>query len=204
MRTVLYVDDDHDDRTLMIAAVARATPQFALKLQSTYYGTIDYLQNQSPFQDSGENPEPDLVLLDCSLGNFKGTDLIVWIRTKSNLKAMPIVMFSARTEDQVVRKCYAIGADYFIPKPRQGAQWVKIVKGIDACLRSPHPRLEKLAALAVRPDLSQQSLRRLLRANRARHQDAVKKRKELRMGIDLLLAEAKELRRKFPFKPKDR
>ena len=204
MRTILYVEDDPDDRKLMIAAMAKVAPRFALKVQSAYYETIDYLRHQPPFQDCNENPEPDLVLLDYSLGNFKGTDLLSWIRTKSEFRAMPVVMFSGSTQDDIVARCYALGADYFIAKPRQLEGWKNVVKSIDACLQSPRPLLRKLAPLAIRPDLSHQGLRRALRMNRAKHQASMKKQRELRMGIDLLLAEAKELRRKFPFKPKPR
>jgi two-component system, response regulator len=202
MRTILYVEDDPDDRKLMIAAMAKVAPQFALKVQSAYYETIDYLRHQPPFQDFGDNPEPDLVLLDYSLGTFRGTDLLSWIRTKSEFRAIPVVMFSGSTQDDIVAQCYALGADYFIAKPPRLEGWKSVVKSIDACLRSPCPQLKKLASLAIRPDLSHQGLRRALRINRAKHQVAMKKQRELRMGIDLLLAEAKELRKKFPFRKK--
>jgi hypothetical protein len=113
-------------------------------------------------------------------------------------------MFSGSAQDDIVAQCYALGADYFIAKPPRLEGWKSVVKSIEACLQSPCPLLKKLASLAIRPDLSHQQFRRALRINRAKHQMAMKKQRELRMGIDLLLAEAKELRRKFPFKPKAR
>ena len=158
MKTVLYVEDNFGDRELMMHAVNRAKPRFELRLQNDYCKIIAYLSNKGLFDNRRYFPPPDLVLLDYSIGNFKGTELLSWIRTKSERQTMPVVMFSGRTEEQIVAECYAMGANYFIAKSPQTTERLRLVSSLDACLQTIPPHVEKLAKLATSPGLSRWSL----------------------------------------------
>ena len=151
MRTVLYVEDDFNDRELMINAVNRAKPQFELRLQNDFDETLDYLRNRGLYEDRRSYQPPDLVLLDYSLGAFKGTDLLEWIRKKSKVQTLPVVMFSSNTDEQIVAECYALGASFFIAKTLQMTERLKLVYSLNLCLRTRPPLLEKLAELAISP-----------------------------------------------------
>ena len=164
MKTVLYVEDDLDDRERMMIAVAHGKPRFELRLQWDYDMIRDYIRSRRLFDHPRYFPPPDLVLLDYSLKNFKGTELLYWIRTQPETQALPVVMFSAGTEEHIVAECYELGANYFIAKPAQLAERVKLVNTLDACLQTMPPHLEKLSELALCPTLSRRSLTRELRA----------------------------------------
>jgi len=171
MQTVLYVEDDFNDRELMINAVNRAKPQFELRLQNDFGETLDYLRNQGLYEDRGYYQPPDLVLLGYSLGDFKGTDLLDWIRKKSKFQTLPVVMFSSNTDEQIVAKCYALSANCFIAKPFQTTERLRLVNCLvnclNVCLQTMPPRMEKLAELAIRPALPRRSLRREVREYRS-------------------------------------
>ena len=167
MRTVLYVEDDGDDRKLMMIAVTQRKPQFELRLQNDYHKVVDYLSNRGLFDDRRYFPPPDLVLLNYSLGTFKGTELLSWIRTRSELQTLPVVIVSANRDEQIVARCYAMGANYFIAKSAQTNEWLRLVNSLDACLQTIPPRMEELEELATSPALSLWSSRREARENPA-------------------------------------
>ena len=160
MKTVLYVEDNFADRELMIRVINQAKPRFELRLQDDYSKILDYLRNRGLFDNPRYFPPPDLVLLDYSVGNFKGTELLSWIRTKSERQTLPVVMFSGRTEEQIVAECYAMGANYFIAKSPQTTQRLRLVNSLDVCLQTMPPHVENLAELATSPTLSRWPLRR--------------------------------------------
>ena len=164
MRTVLYVGDDSGEHKLMMKAVTEGKLQFELRRQNDYCKILDYLSTRGLFDDRSYFPTPDLVLLDYSLGTFKGTQLLYWIRTQSQIQALPVVMFSGSTEGHIVAECYELGANYFIAKPAQMAERLKLVNSLDACLRAMPPSFENLSELAVCPALSRRSITRELRA----------------------------------------
>jgi two-component system response regulator len=164
MKTVLYVEDDLTDRELMMIAVAHGKPRFELRLQWDYKMIRDYIRSRGLFNHPKYFPPPDLVLLDYSLGTFKSTELLYWIRTQPETQALPVVMFSGNTEGHIVAESYELGANYFIAKPAQMAERLKLVNSLDACLRAMPPSFENLSELAVCPALSRRSITRELRA----------------------------------------
>jgi two-component system, response regulator len=196
MRTILYVEDDPYDRELMTHAVSTVNPGFELRIQEDYFQIIDYLRNQGAYEKRQYFPAPELVLLDYSLGDFKGTDLLFWIRTKSEFPSLPVVMYSGSTEDHIVAKCYAMGANSFIAKPDSATDLLNIVGALGACLQTSPPAMEKLEKFALWPSLARQSLTQELHQTRAERAASLKQQRELRMHVDRLGAELKDHRRK--------
>ncbi|MBW8733463.1 MAG: response regulator transcription factor [Asticcacaulis sp.] len=58
--------------------------------------------------------KPDLILLDLGLPDLDGNEVIESIRKFSNV---PIIVLTARTEDQQVVKALTLGADDYVTKP---------------------------------------------------------------------------------------
>ncbi len=78
--------------------------------------------------------KPDLMVCDCSLPDLTGVELLSDVRGSDDLRAMRILMTSdgERTEDVV--STLKFGADDFIGKPINMAEFLARV---DACLRRP-------------------------------------------------------------------
>src|SRR5512140_292609 len=56
----------------------------------------------------------DLVLLDLSLPGLSGVDICAWIRARSNV---PIIILSARMEEELKVAALDAGADDYVTKP---------------------------------------------------------------------------------------
>ena len=61
--------------------------------------------------------KPDLILLDWMLPQLSGLEVCRQIRRRPNTRDLPIIMVTARTEDQDAVRALDIGADDYIAKP---------------------------------------------------------------------------------------
>ena len=60
---------------------------------------------------------PDLVLLDISMPEVSGLDLLEFIRRRRDWNHVPVVMLSTEAADVTVDRALALGADGYITKP---------------------------------------------------------------------------------------
>ena len=159
---MLYVEDDAEHRELLRAAAKKCQAKFALAMAHGLYDAIDYLGGQAKYADRLHYPLPNFALVDYSLGSFKGTELVRWIRKQGKLSSLPVVMFSGHTEVAQMAECYAAGADYYIRKPFQFEDLLKIVRGLEASLEQNPPRVATLAEMAADPALDREALKTAL------------------------------------------
>jgi CheY-like chemotaxis protein len=73
------------------------------------YQTGDYNPNNAP--------RPGLVMLDLNLPGTDGRDLLCQIKRDSNLKTIPVVVFTTSNNPKDIEACYQKGANSYIVKP---------------------------------------------------------------------------------------
>jgi two-component system phosphate regulon response regulator PhoB len=79
---------------------------------------------------------PDLILLDWMLPNVSGIEVCRQLKTRSETKAVPIIMLSARTEEVDMVRGLETGADDYMTKPYSVAELMARVR---AQLRRSRP-----------------------------------------------------------------
>ncbi len=196
IKIVLYVEDDADHRELLRRAAKTCQAKFALAMANGLYDAIDYLGGQGKYADRRLYPLPSFALVDYSLGSFKGTELVRWIRKQGNLSSLPVVIFSGHTEVPQMAECYAAGADYYIRKPFRSEDLLKIVGGLEAALEHNPPRVASLAELGADPAVDSQALKTALNDGLA-YDPALREQAQARLAkLDLTMAVRKELLKK--------
>jgi len=60
---------------------------------------------------------PDLIILDISIPEVSGLDMVEFLRRRPESKNIPIVMLSSEAADTIVDKALELGADSYIRKP---------------------------------------------------------------------------------------
>jgi PAS domain S-box-containing protein len=71
---------------------------------------------------------PDLILCDISMPNMNGYDFYKTIKQIKSTSTIPLVFFSARTENEDIRAGMQLGADDYIIKPFDFFELLKVIK----------------------------------------------------------------------------
>lgn len=66
---------------------------------------------------SGEQPRPDLLLLDQRMPRMDGTETLRHIRQHPDLRSAIVCMLSSSDQDKLVREAYEAGANFYFVKP---------------------------------------------------------------------------------------
>ncbi len=64
-----------------------------------------------------ENYNPDLLLIDISLPDYNGMDLLKILRSDFRYKDLPVIVVTVASEQHLVEEAYSIGIDDYIVKP---------------------------------------------------------------------------------------
>ena len=90
-KTILYVDDDEDDRELFSEAIKSADPNIHLVFAENGLKAINYL-------DGVKQPEenlPCLIVLDLNMPYLDGKKTFEKIKTNPALEKIPVVIFTS-------------------------------------------------------------------------------------------------------------
>ena len=60
---------------------------------------------------------PDLIILDLTMPEVSGLDMVEFLRRRPESKNIPIVMLSSESADSILDKALELGADSYIMKP---------------------------------------------------------------------------------------
>jgi DNA-binding response OmpR family regulator len=76
--------------------------------------------------------KPSLVVLDVMMPEISGIDLCRYIREESDLKDLPVVMISAKSQPEDVEAGIEAGATVYLTKPVSKAELVKgVLQGLN-------------------------------------------------------------------------
>ncbi len=117
---ILLADDDTDD-CLFFKDALQDMPILTL-FTAVHDGEqlMQHLSNQT-------NKLPDILFLDLNMPRKNGFECLSEIKLNKKLQNIPVVVFSTSFEKEVVSQLYINGAQYFIRKPSEFAQFKKII-----------------------------------------------------------------------------
>jgi CheY-like chemotaxis protein len=130
--TVLHVDDDPNDTTLLQVACAKADVDFELQNIEDGSEVIEYLSGAGKYADRTLYRLPELVLLDLKMPRATGLEVLKWIRSHSRLKNLPVIVLSGSELGEDMSRAYAGGANSYLVKPSNFKSLVDLVKNIGA------------------------------------------------------------------------
>ena len=152
MKTLLFVDDNPNDRLLVEVACRWAKVSFLLKSVESGVEAIRYLGGEGAFADRSEHPLPALIFLDLKMPQMDGFQVLRWIRNHGATRTTPVAVYSASFIPEDIAKGYSDGADYFITKPSDLTVLIDIFRAADKCLAADpgnDDALAQFSALAV-------------------------------------------------------
>jgi DNA-binding response OmpR family regulator len=139
-QTVLVIDDDPALTRLLQAILAK--PRRQIRVAGTATEMLEILRAR----------RVDLMVLDLSLPDLDGREILVALRRNPLTAALPILVISAARERRVEAECLALGANRFLPKP-----FDPIVMGnaVSDLLASPPPAASVESSSPPEPEPAQ-------------------------------------------------
>lgn len=105
MSAKIAVVEDNPDNRFLVQAILEDS-----------YDLSEYETGVDAVEGLGDNP-PDLVLLDISLPEMDGTEVLAWIREQPGLKDIPVIALTAHAMAGDREKYLAAGFDEYVTKP---------------------------------------------------------------------------------------
>ncbi len=103
--TVLVVDDNEDNvRIVTMFLLARGYQ-------------IRIARDGPSALESVRQARPDVILLDVMMPGMDGLQVLDHLKLDPKTASIPVVMMTAKTQDEDVLAGYQCGADYYITKP---------------------------------------------------------------------------------------
>lgn len=119
-KTILLVEDNRDDVELTLRALKRNNIANEVKVARDGVEALDVL--------SREGQLPSVILLDLKLPKVDGLEVLKLIRATERLKRLPVVVLTSSKEEQDIIRSYDLGANSYIRKPVDFAQFTEAVK----------------------------------------------------------------------------
>ncbi len=101
---IAVIEDNPDNRFLVQA------------LLEDSYQLQEFETGKEAVRSLGDDP-PDLVLLDISLPEMDGTEVLAWLRQQPELKEIPVIALTAHAMAGDREKYLAAGFDEYVTKP---------------------------------------------------------------------------------------
>jgi CheY-like chemotaxis protein len=119
---LLIVDDDKDDRDLVLHA--SATTGICIKHMIATNGkeAIDLLRHQSFI--------PDLILLDLNMPVMDGYQFLEYRQNEQSIAAIPVIVHTTASDLHTIKKTFEMGADGFATKAQTMSALTDKISGI--------------------------------------------------------------------------
>jgi two-component system, OmpR family, phosphate regulon response regulator PhoB len=116
--TILVADDEEDVRELVVYRLSRSG-----------YNVIGASDGLEAFELASERA-PDLMVLDVMMPKLDGYELTRRLRAEEALRAIPVILLTARSQETDVDRGFEVGADDYIKKPFNPDELVARVRAV--------------------------------------------------------------------------
>lgn len=127
MKAILLVEDTPDDEALTLRALRKNNIGNEVVVARDGAEAIDLLFGSGRFAQDGIS-ELQLILLDLKLPRIDGLEVLRRIRADERTRLLPVVILTSSKEEQDLRSGYGLGANSYIRKPVDFAQFTEAVR----------------------------------------------------------------------------
>jgi two-component system response regulator len=127
-KTILLVEDNASDEKLTLLAFRDSGVSNEVTVVRDGAEALDYLSASGKHAQRDPNDLPAIVLLDLKLPKIDGLDVLRRIRADEHTRFLPVVVLTASREEEDVLNSYALGANAYVRKPVEFAQFATAAK----------------------------------------------------------------------------
>lgn len=125
---ILLAEDDPGDVLMITEALQRTGSPRDVRVVGDGQEALDFLRRAG---DHGRAPRPDLILLDLNMPRLDGRQALEVIKADSDLKVIPIVVFTTSASAIDINGSYDRHANAYVSKPLELDALDAVVQQID-------------------------------------------------------------------------
>lgn len=126
---VLLVDDNAGDRELVQLSLQDSHCAGEIVVARDGAEALDFLYRRGDFSER-TGPPPAIILLDIKMPRVNGIEVLGKIRSDPQLRLIPVVMLTSSPQGRDVEVCYRMGANGYVVKPFDFAQFTATTRTI--------------------------------------------------------------------------
>jgi len=126
-KVILLIEDNIDDERLTLRALRRNNIMNEVVVACDGQEAIDYLFGSGSYSGRDMNVMPAVVMLDLKLPRLSGLEVLRRIREDKRTWRLPVVVLTSSEDEQQIEQAYAAGANSFIRKPNDPAEFSEMV-----------------------------------------------------------------------------
>ena len=127
-KVILLVEDNPDDVTLTLRAFKRSHVMNPIVVARDGIEALDYLFARGAHSGRAASALPTLVILDLKLPKLDGLGVLKALRQDERTRLLPVVILTSSKEQQDLISGYSLGANSYVRKPVDFAEFVDAVK----------------------------------------------------------------------------
>jgi CheY-like chemotaxis protein len=127
-KVILLVEDTEDDIELTLLALEESKIANKVVVARDGVEALTYLFGT---EGAGAQPPgmlPQVILLDLKLPRVGGLEVLARIRADARTRRLPVVILTSSAEEQDLMRGYDLGANSYIRKPVDFAQFTQAIK----------------------------------------------------------------------------
>jgi CheY-like chemotaxis protein len=127
-KIILLVEDNPDDEALTLRALEKNNIMNKVVVAHDGVEALDYLFGEGSYAGRDTGVMPEVILLDLKLPKIDGLEVLRRIRADRRTKLLPVVILTSSKEERDLIEGYSRGANSYIRKPVDFAQFGEAVK----------------------------------------------------------------------------
>ncbi len=127
---ILLIEDNEVDAELAVAALKGR--DFGDRVVHFIDGehVLDFICANSWSTNWKTENAPRLILLDLRLTKMGGLEVLQQLKVRERTRPIPVVVFSGSHDEKEMLECYRLGANSYVVKPKDAAQYGQLVGDI--------------------------------------------------------------------------
>jgi two-component system response regulator len=127
-KPILLVEDNADDEALTRRAFKKNNILNEVITAHDGVEALDYLFGTGSHAGRDMSIDPAVILLDLKLPKVDGLEVLRQLRANPRTRLLPVVILTSSREEQDLIKGYSLGANSYIRKPVDFAQFMEAVR----------------------------------------------------------------------------
>ncbi|OFX62474.1 MAG: two-component system response regulator [Bacteroidetes bacterium GWB2_41_8] len=127
LKKILLIEDNPNDIELTLEALAEHNLANRVVILNDGVEAIEYLHYEGSYKNR-EKENPAVILMDIKMPRMDGIEVLQKIKTRNELKTIPVVMLTSSREEPDLKKCYDLGVNAYVVKPVNFKDFFEAVK----------------------------------------------------------------------------